>query len=419
MAKRSRVLHLPGAAQGQVDGDVVPPAPHPRSRAERNDDPPGTWGSRDPRILIGSTNRVDGGAHGRTHIHTGTRKPATVFRWRPPPAAVRPTRSAAACCRQKLRLLRQRASDAHALTVPFADQQEATQLKHAAELEVSRLTGHRSEGGYELPDDDGRAIRAREALAKASDDLRRLKERDKERTAAWQAASQALAACEEWFKNGRPGGTALEDFEGPKPTLNKNENLLDGIERHRRRVRELKADLHRIASAPFPSAHAKQRAREQIEALAMQGAPSVSALVELDGKIEFQTQRVRSEVHGEQRALAFHEAVDVVGLFAWLHRDALIAALDREITSEADDGAALTHEQRQRAEAEVMGDLLDIERQETALVFAAQAQGLQIEHRADINPVALLGLVLVTASRATNGHSSPEREGFNLIGRGQ
>src|SRR3979411_1941433 len=71
---------------------------------------------------------------------------------------------------EKLRLLRQRASDAHALTVPFADQQEATQLKHAAELEVSRLTGHRSEGGYELPDDDGRVIRAREALAKASDD---------------------------------------------------------------------------------------------------------------------------------------------------------------------------------------------------------------------------------------------------------
>ena len=31
--------------------------------------------------------------------------------------------------------------------------------------------------------------------------------------------------------------------------------------------------------------------REQIEALAMQGAPSVSSLIEHDGKIEFQTQR--------------------------------------------------------------------------------------------------------------------------------
>ena len=33
-------------------------------------------------------------------------------------------------------------------------------------------------------------------------------------------------------------------------------------------------------------------------------------------------------------------------------------ALDREIASEADDKAALSHEARQKAEAEVQGDLL-------------------------------------------------------------
>jgi hypothetical protein len=44
--------------------------------------------------------------------------------------------------------------------------------------------------------------------------------------------------------------------------------------------------------------------RAQIEALAMQGAPSVSSLIEHDGKIEFQTQRLQSQVIGaEQRAL--------------------------------------------------------------------------------------------------------------------
>ncbi len=44
------------------------------------------------------------------------------------------------------------------------------------------------------------------------------------------------------------------------------------------------------------------------------------------------------------RPLAFHEAVDVVGLVAWLHKDAQIKRLDAEIDSEADDGAALSHE---------------------------------------------------------------------------
>jgi hypothetical protein len=101
--------------------------------------------------------------------------------------------------------------------------------------------------------------------------------------------------------------------------------------------------------------------REQIEALAMQGAPSVSSLIELDGKIEFQTQRVTSEVHAERRSLAFTEVPDALALVAWMHRDALIAALDREIAVEGDDKAALSHEARQQREAEAMGDLLSVD----------------------------------------------------------
>ena len=74
-------------------------------------------------------------------------------------------------------------------------------------------------------------------------------------------------------------------------------------------------------------------------------------------------------------------------------RDALIKQLDAEIDAEADDKAALSHEARQKAEAEVLADLLAVERTKAALVWQAQAQGLPVEHRSDINPVALLGLV--------------------------
>jgi hypothetical protein len=59
---------------------------------------------------------------------------------------------------------------------------------------------------------------------------------------------------------------------------------------------------------------------------------------------------------------------DAVALVAWLHKDALIAALDREIASGGDDKSALSHEARQQREAETMGDLLAIERDEAALV---------------------------------------------------
>ena len=99
---------------------------------------------------------------------------------------------------------------------------------------------------------------------------------------------------------------------------------------------------------------------------------------------------------------------DTVALVAWLHKDALIAALDREIASEADDKAALSHEAREKAVAETQADLLAVERDESWFVWQAQSQGLPVEHRADISPLALLGLRLITAPGAVPSPTSPE-----------
>jgi hypothetical protein len=78
----------------------------------------------------------------------------------------------------------------------------------------------------------------------------------------------------------------------------------------------------------------------------------------------------------------------------------------------------LSHEARQKAEAEVMGDLLAVERDECALVWQAQAQGLPCEHRADVSPVALLGLRLVTAPRAGMPATSPGHA-WDIVGGGR
>ncbi len=137
------------------------------------------------------------------------------------------------------------------------------------------------------------------------------------------------------------------------------------------------------------------------------GTPDVSMLVEFDRDIAWPTMRQQSQVIGAERHLAFAEVPDTIGLLAWMFKDALIAALDREIDAEADDAAALTHEQRQQREAEALGDLLAVERDECALVWQGQAQGLPVEHRADISPLALLGLRLITAPRADAAETSP------------
>jgi hypothetical protein len=114
--------------------------------------------------------------------------------------------------------------------------------------------------------------------------------------------------------------------------------------------------------------------------------------------------------------LAFTETTDPIALVAWVHKDALVAALDREIDAEVDDGAALSHETRQQREAEVQGDLLAVERDQSALVWQAQAQGLPCEFRADCSPLAILQVQLITVPRAAPPPSSPERAGYNLIG---
>ena len=48
-----------------------------------------------------------------------------------------------------------------------------------------------------------------------------------------------------------------------------------------------------------------------------------------------------------------------------------------------DDKSALSHAERQKREAEAMADLLSVERDESVLVWRAQAERLPVEHRAD------------------------------------
>ncbi len=316
-----------------------------------------------------------------------------MIEWLPPAAA------------ERLRLLRQRAADAHRLIPEFETIREASMRKIEAANELKRLTDHPQDFGFNLKPDDPRVKTAIKHLEKMTADLKRLTELREVRTAAWHAASAALAACESWLRDGKPHGTTFEEVETEPPKLDKGEDVLSGIERLRRRVRELRADLHRIASAPFPSSYDKAQMRAQVEALAQRGAPSVSRLVELDGPVDFQMQSLRSEVHAERRSVAFTDTADALALIAWLHRDGLIAALDREIASEADDKAALSHEARQKAEAETKGDLLAVERDESWFVWSAMEQNLPVQHRADCSQLAILQCQLVTAPRPD---ASPE-----------
>jgi hypothetical protein len=84
--------------------------------------------------------------------------------------------------------------------------------------------------------------------------------------------------------------------------------------------------------------------------------------------------------------------VDSVAMLAWLHRDAMIASIKREIAAAADDDSALSDADRETALAQIKRDKLATEREDVALVNLANSQGGRVLFRGDTDPRALLGL---------------------------
>lgn len=315
---------------------------------------------------------------------------------------------------ERFRQLVQHADDLHKIIPEFSLRQEANLARAECERRITKLLDHPARGGFNLPEDDPRVVAERKTFDRLVAEAKRLDDLNTQRSAAWQAAGSVLRNVQSWLVGGKPSGTVLESFEGPQPVLQKGEGILDGIERLRRRVRELKADVRRIQSAPFPSAHARAKMRQQVESLAAKGVPDVSRMVEHDLDVEWPTVRHSEPLVGGVTTkgavvtgiTSWHQ-IDTAALFCWLHRDALVARLDAEIASEADDRSALSHEKRGEAEAEALVEILATERDECALVWRAQSEGISIEHRADVSVAALLSLRLVTVSKAEPSPSSP------------
>lgn len=332
------------------------------------------------------------------------------------PAAYLPAAAA-----DRFRALKQHVDDLHKLMPEFSERHDAHTAKLQAEQTLKRLTDHASVGGFQLPDDDPRCRGEKAKLDALAAECRRLDGIYEARLQAWRAASQTVSAVTAYLLDGRPAGTVLQDFSGPKPTLNKGEDIITAVERLRHRVRELRADLNRIAAAPFLSSYCKQKAKAQIEALAARGAPSVSRLVEHDGDIEFADELrsvpiIAGSKENPVATVAGWEQTNVLALVCWINKDALVARLDAEISSEADDAAALSHEARETAAAEVTTDLLAVEREECFWLWEAMAKNLPVPLRVDVDPVALLGLQLVTATPSNPSPGTSAGNAFDRVG---
>jgi hypothetical protein len=175
-------------------------------------------------------------------------------------------------------------------------------------------------------------------------------------------------------------------------------------------------DLHRVRSAPFPASVAKLKATAQIDALADAGEPYTAGVVEHLGPVVFPTTQIVAQVYNVDAApaaVAIFNPENVLGVIAFLLRDQLKAKICALIDQDADDAAALGEQERAQREATIASDILAVERQEAVLIFEAQRSGLSVEFRSDTNPLAILGLDLITIGRAApSDGTSPEHAGW-------
>ena len=210
------------------------------------------------------------------------------------------------------------------------------------------------------------------------------------------------------MRGGVPGGCVLAEHEDEPVAsiLKKGERISDAVERLRHRLRELAADRHRVRSSPWPSSLAKARAKAMIEQMAEAGAPLLESMIEHGSRLSFPSVTIQSTLTVSERPRwPSRKTIDTAGLVCWLLKEQLLAKISKSIDEVSDDKAALNQHQRDEAEAQITADALTIERSECALIWHAEGQGEVIDFRSDTNPLAVLGLRLVTAPAVTPGSS--------------
>jgi hypothetical protein len=314
------------------------------------------------------------------------------------PLDVLPGGDAPASPRAKMTALRQRSADQRALYLPVSDDlREARLEKQRLAATRSQLTQHRMYGGRELGETDQSVVDVQEKLDKVSGEIERLGLLAQHREAALHATSMLTQRCESYLRTKRG-----QLIEAPviqiDEILKKGEKPRDGLQRVQHRGRELAADAHGVRSRAWPISVEKKNAKAQIEQWAEAGEPYLDAMIEHNAPLAFPTISLSSLVRGEKPALAFTEMVDFLGVICWALGDQMLEKINASLDEKGDDKYALDQQQREQMEAQIMADALMTERQEACIVWHMQQAGDAVEHRADIDVRAVLGLLETRAA---------------------
>lgn len=237
-------------------------------------------------------------------------------------------------------------------------------------------------------EDNQRIAMAREAIALRRQELLDIDAATNERVEKNQACHSIVRRTLELLTSLPADMMPALDKTAPA-TVRKGETIGAAVERCRVRVADLRSELAAVEAAPIPAALAKERAKNKIEGLAEAGRPGVTNIIEGGADIEW-PEAVSRVLGGE--VAGYTDGHDAVSLMCFLFKDAVVAAVCREIENEADDANALSPDDRAAALKRIAAEIEDSERMECNFIDQAAAAGVSIAHRSDIGVRAFLGI---------------------------
>lgn len=206
-------------------------------------------------------------------------------------------------------------------------------------------------------------------------------------------------------------GPALETVKHEaKP--HKGKTLVQAIERVQDQIHHLKGEHWRVLRAPKPLAELRAQLRAKIEALAERGRPRLQGVNRIPANPYEPTGPCQpfellfragsnAPVPGHGLTSDYYQpygaSIDAAALAAWLWKDELLARLEGELEAASDVAEGLGDEQRNRELKRLDAALLELERDEEALIVQAHETGLHIMRRRHANPLAVLSVKEVTA----------------------
>jgi hypothetical protein len=181
-----------------------------------------------------------------------------------------------------------------------------------------------------------------------------------------------------------PAGIELI-FDNRAVTKRKGENDPEAMTRLAREIGDANDLLKKTQKTPKTPDEAKTDARAHVSELRRKGAPDLAELL---------SARNGAKPRWPSYFVEFTPRVDVMPVLAWLHGDAMIAALDREIDDAAAlNGGGLSAKDRSAKLADIENTIFDLESDYEALWYSLARTGVYVPRRLKVTDARpLLGL---------------------------